>query len=124
MEKMDEITRRLAMQQPVLKDAEALTESIMANLPAQIRSQEPPILRVVRWMSSVAAVGLLILFYSQSHEFIQRPDDADYGQSLQTFQSDYSQTLDNLSPREALRQFVEMKRSRTSISDIKRNFTL
>lgn len=121
---MDEITRRLAMQQPVLKDAEALTESIMANLPAQIRSQEPPILRVVRWMSSVAAVGLLILFYSQSHEFIQRPDDADYGQSLQTFQSDYSQTLDNLSPREALRQFVEMKRSRTSISDIKRNFTL
>ena len=36
MEKMDEITRRLAMQQPVLKDAEALTESIMANLPPQM----------------------------------------------------------------------------------------
>ena len=124
MEKMDEITRRLASQQPLLSDADALTESILANLPAQISPQESPILRAVRWISSVAAVGLLILFYSQSHSFVQRPDDVDYGQSLQPFQSDYSPTLDNLPPREALRQFVEMKRSRTNFSDIKRTITL
>jgi hypothetical protein len=124
MEKMDEITRRLASQQPLLSDADALTESILANLPAQISPQESPILRAVRWISSVAAVGLLILFYSQSHAFVQRPEDVDYGQSLQPFQSDYSPTLDNLPPREALRQFVEMKRSRTNFSDIKRTITL
>ena len=124
MEKMDEITRRLASQQPLLSDADALTESILANLPAQISPQESPILRAVRWISSVAAVGLLILFYSQSHSFVQRPEDVDYGQSLQPFQSDYSPTLDNLPPREALRQFVEMKRSRTNFSDIKRTITL
>ena len=75
MEKMDEITRRLASQQPLLSDADALTESILANLPAQISPQESPILRAVRWISSVAAVGLLILFYSQSHSFVQRPED-------------------------------------------------
>lgn len=120
---MDEITRRLASQQPLLGDADALTESIMANLPAQNGPQESPILRAVRWISSVAAVGLLILFYSQSHSFVQRPEDVDYGQSLQPFQSDCSQALDNLPPREALRQFVEMKRSRTNFSDIKRNIT-
>ena len=122
MEKMDEITRRLAMQQPVLKDAEALTESIMANLPPQKRPLGPRYLRAVRWISSVAAVCLLILFYSQSRDFVQRPNDVDYGQSLQQFQPDYSQSLDKLPPREAFRQFVEMKRSRTSISDIKRHF--
>ena len=121
---MDEITRRLASQQPLLSDADALTESILANLPAQISPQESPILRAVRWISSVAAVGLLILFYSQSHSFVQRPEDVDYGQSLQPFQSDYSPMLDNLPPREALRQFVEMKRSRTNFSDIKRTITL
>ena len=124
MEKMDEITRRLAMQQPVLKDAEALTESIMANLPPQKRPLGQRYLHAVRWISSVAAVCLLILFYSQSHAFVQRPEDVDYGQSLQPFQSDYSPTLDNLPPREALRQFVEMKRSRTNFSDIKRTITL
>ncbi len=122
MEKMDEITRRLAMQQPVLKDAEALTESIMANLPPQKRPSGPRYLRAMRWISSVAAVCLLILFYSQSRDFVQRPNDVDYGQSLQQFQPDYSQSLDKLPPREAFRHFVEMKRSRTSISDIKRHF--
>ena len=122
MEKMDEITRRLAMQQPVLKDAEALTECIMANLPPQKRPLGQRYLYAVRWISSVAAVCLLILFYSQSRDFVQRPNDVDYGQSLQQFQPDYSQNLDKLPPREAFRQFVEMKRSRTSISDIKRHF--
>ena len=122
MEKMDEITRRLAMQQPVLKDAEALTESIMANLPPQKRPSGQRYLRAVRWISSVAAVCLLILFYSQSRDFVQQPNDVDYGQSLRQFQPDYSQSLDKLPPREAFRQFVEMKRSRTSISDIKRHF--
>ena len=119
---MDEITRRLAMQQPVLKDAEALTESIMANLPPQKRPLGQRYLHAVRWISSVAAVCLLILFYSQSRDFVQQPNDVDYGQSLQQFQPDYSQNLDKLPPREAFRQFVEMKRSRTSISDIKRHF--
>ena len=122
METMDEITRRLATQQPVLKDAEAFTESIMANLPPQKRPLGQRYLRAVRWLSSVAAVCLLILFYSQSRDFVQRPNDVDYGQSLQQFQPDYSQNLDKLPPREAFRQFVEMKRSRTSISDIKRHF--
>ena len=122
MEKMDEITRRLAMQQPVLKDAEALTESIMANLPPQKRPLGQRYLHAVRWISSVAAVCLLILFYSQSRDFVQHPNDVDYGQSLQQFQPDYSQNLDKLPPREVFRQFVEMKRSRTSISDIKRHF--
>ena len=122
MEKMDEITRRLAIQQPVLKDAEALTESIMANLPPQKRPLSQRYLHAVRWISSVAAVCLLILFYSQSRDFVQRPNDVDYGQSLQQFQPDYSQNLDKLPPREVFRQFVEMKRSRTSISDIKRHF--
>lgn len=122
MEKMDEITRQLASQQPVLKDAEALTESIMVNLPPQKRPLGQQYLRAVRWISSVAAVCLLILFYSQSRDFVQRPNDVDYGQSLQRYQSDYSQTLDNLPPREAFRQFVESKRSRTSISDIKKHF--
>ena len=122
MEKMDEITRRLAIQQPVLKDAEALTESIMANLPPPKRPSGQRYLHAVRWISSVAAVCLLILFYSQSRDFVQRPNDVDYGQSLQQFQPDYSQNLDKLPPREAFRQFVEMKRSRTSISDIKRHF--
>ena len=122
MEKMDEITRRLAMQQPVLKDAEALTESIMANLPPQKRPLGQRYLHAVRWISSVAAVCLLILFYSQSRDFVQRPNDVDYDQSLQQFQPDYSQSLDKLPPREAFRHFVEMKRSRTSISDIKRHF--
>lgn len=122
MEKMDEITRQLAMQQPVLKDAEVLTESIMANLPLQKRPLGQWYLRAVRWISSVAAVCLLILFYSQSRDFVQQPNDVDYGQSLRQFQPDYSQSLDKLPPREAFRQFVEMKRSRTSISDIKRHF--
>ena len=122
METMDEITRRLAKQQPLLDDADALTESIMANLPAQISPQDSPFLRAVRWIASVAAVGLLILFYSQSHGFVQRQNDIDYSQSLQSFQSDYSPTLHDLPPREALRQFVEMKRSRTNISDIKKMF--
>lgn len=122
MEKMDEITRQLAMQQPVLKDAEVLTESIMANLPLQKRPLGQRYLRAVRWISSVAAVCLLILFYSQSRDFVQQPNDVDYGQSLRQFQPDYSQSLDKLPPREAFRQFVEMKRSRTSISDIKRHF--
>ena len=119
---MDEITRRLAMQQPGLKDAEALTESIMANLPPQKRPSGQRYLRAMRWISSVAAVCLLILFYSQSRDFVQRPNDVDYGQSLQQFQPDYSHSLDKLPPREAFRHFVEMKRSRTSISDIKRHF--
>lgn len=122
MEKMDEITRQLASQQPVLKDAEVLTESIMANLPLQKRPLGQRYLRAVRWISSVAAVCLLILFYSQSRDFVQQPNDVDYGQSLRQFQPDYSQSLDKLPPREAFRQFVEMKRSRTSISDIKRHF--
>lgn len=122
MEKMDEITRQLAMQQPVLKDAKVLTESIMANLPLQKRPLGQRYLRAVRWISSVAAVCLLILFYSQSRDFVQQPNDVDYGQSLRQFQPDYSQSLDKLPPREAFRQFVEMKRSRTSISDIKRHF--
>lgn len=123
MEKMDEITRRLALQQPVLKDADALTECIMVNLPQQKKSLGQPYLRAVRWITSIAAVFLLILFFGQSRDLVQRPNDIDYGQSLQKFQSDYSQTFDNLPPREAFRQFVEMKRSRTSISDIKSHYS-
>lgn len=123
MEKMDEITRRLAIQQPVLKDAEALTESIMANLPPQKRPLGQQYLRAVQWISSVAAICLLVLFYSQRRSIVERPNDIDYGQSLQRFQPEYLQILDNLPPREAFCQFNEMKRSRASISHIKRHFT-
>lgn len=124
MDKMDEITRRLAAQQPTLSDPDALTDSIMAHLPMQTKPRGQQFLRAVRWISSVAAVGLLVLFVSQSHDLIQRPDDIDYGQTLQQLRSENTQLPDDLTPREALRKYVELKRSRTNISDIKRHFSL
>ena len=89
MEKIDEITRRLASQQPMLFDADALTDNIMSNLPSQQRPFGQQYLRAVQWISSVAAICLLVLFYSQRRSIVERPNDIDYGQSLQRFQPEY-----------------------------------
>ena len=124
MEKMDEITRQLAAQQPLLNDADALTNSIMDHLPPQARSHDWQVLRTLRWISSVAAIGLLILFINQNRGIIQRQNDVDYGTSLQQLRSEHMKLDVGLPPREALRQFVDLKRDRMNISDIKRHFTL
>lgn len=124
MEKMDEITRRLAGQQPLLNDADALTNSIMDHLPPQAKPHDWQVLRALRWISSVAAIGLLILFVNQNRGIIQRQNDVDYGTSLQQLQSEHMKLDVSLPPREALRQFVDLKRDRMNISDIKRHFTL
>lgn len=124
MEKMDEITRRLAAQQPLLNDADALTNSIMDHLPPQARSHDWQVLRTLRWISSVAAIGLLILFINQNRGIILRQNDVDYSTSLQQLQSKHMKLDVSLPPRETLRQFVDLKRDRTNISDIKRHFTL
>ena len=71
MEKMDEITRRLASQQPLLSDADALTDSIMSAI--EETEERKPVtvpmwLSVLRTVSSVAAVVLVALYVQLKSE--------------------------------------------------------
>ncbi len=79
---IDDILTGLENQQPVLHDADKLTEQIMMNLPdiqldpvkenGTQKSDTPRIVSIVRAVSSVAAIWLVGLF---AYTFVDTPDD-------------------------------------------------
>jgi len=123
MNKLDELTRRLASQTPKLSNADALCNSIMGQLPQRHKPQNMTIVSVLRVAASIAAILLIILFIHQSQSIDPLQEDPDYGKSLELVRPDYSQ-FEDLNPREALHLFAKTKRERTTLSQLKKNYAL
>ncbi len=123
MNKLEDISRRLAAQQPELKDADDLCNSIMEHLPPQRKSSRIGFRHILQVVTSVAAVLLLVLFIRQTRTIVPPKEDADYRQCLEHVQTDYSQ-FEDLKPSEALLLFAKIKRERTTLSQLKKNYAL
>lgn len=124
MNKLDDLTRRLAALQPQLKDADDLCDSILDHLPPQKESRRFGLRHVLQVATSVAALLLLVLFIKQSQDIQTPREDVDYSHRLERLQPDYSSIDPNMAPQEALREFAKVKSSRISISQLKKNPTL
>ncbi len=123
MNKMDDLLDRLASQQPKLDDADALCDSIIGQLPPQHKPKEQTLLRLLAMVSSIAAVLLLVLFIRQARAIDPLQEDPDYRQCIEHVRPDYSQ-FEDLKPSEALLRFTEIKRERTTLSQLKKNYAL
>ena len=134
MNKIDELTQRLAAQEPELKNADALLESIMSRIdeveqlpPLNIdqqpqRQKESLWLSLTRWSSSIAAMLLLALFISQRIA-VENPDaGADYSRVLSAYQPDYSALKQASTTSEAFNIITREKSNRMGISELKRQF--
>ncbi len=80
MERIDDILERLKGQMPLVPDADALTDSIMAAIEeTEVRKPVtvPMWLSVLRTVSSVAAVVLMVLFVQLKGEITFRDDNAE-----------------------------------------------
>lgn len=123
MNNIDEILDNLQKQQPVF-DEEAMLESIMESLPERQPSigqtaveNKPALLpRLVRNISSVAAVALLVICCWQA--FDRNSADARTVVQAQAYQIDYSYYSDCKTPQEALQRY-ETRKNNTSITNFK-----
>ncbi len=124
MNKIDAITRRLASQEPELKDADALCDSIMDHLPPQQEPQRYRLLHVLQAVASMAAILLLVLFVRQTRDITPPREDPDYRQSLERLQPERPQLDPTIPLQETLRQLVRTKSEQITLSQLKKNYTL
>lgn len=124
MNKIDEIARRLAAQEPELKeaDADALLESIMCRVDEAEQLSPGLWLRIVRWSSSIAAILLLALFISQQSMVENSEARPDYSADLSAYKTDYNALHQASTTSEALRIIVRERSNRVVISDLKKQF--
>lgn len=129
MNNIDKLTRRLAAQEPELKGADDLLESIMNNLPEQEVEQMPaedikPVkksslwLSIGRWSSSIAALFLIALFISQKISAENTVLEADYSEVLSAYRPDYTSFKQSDSPEEVMRAVMQEKKSRVKITEL------
>ena len=67
-DKLDYLLNKLSRQEPELKDAGLLTDSIMNAIRHKSHRQAPPVLMWIRAVSSVAAILLIGLFLFQQND--------------------------------------------------------
>lgn len=129
MNNIDKFTRRLAAQEPELKGADDLLESIMNNLPEQEVEQMPAEdiklvkksslwLSIGRWSSSIAALFLIALFISQKISAENTVLEADYSEVLSAYRPDYTSFKQSDSPEEVMRAVMQEKKSRVKITEL------
>jgi len=123
MNKLDNILKHLATQEPELIDADALCESIMEQLPQQAQKENYWI-GLLRWSTSIAAMFLLALFIGQTLEAETALDST----PKYNYVSNYRQTLNEATNaatiQEALHQVAKNKENRTSIYNIRKKYAL
>ena len=73
MNDLDKIFERLAAQQPTLADADALCDRIMANLPPQQPKERPLWPMFTAWLTSAAAIALLVLCVWAANDSSEAP---------------------------------------------------
>lgn len=130
MNNIDKLTRRLAAQEPELKGADDLLESIMNNLPEQEEIEQMPAediklvkksslwLSIGRWSSSIAALFLIALFISQKISAENTVLEADYSEVLSAYRPDYTSFKQSDSPEEVMRAVMQEKKSRVKITEL------
>lgn len=130
MNNIDKLTRRLAAQEPELKEADDLLESIMNNLPEQEEIEQMPAediklvkksslwLSIGRWSSSIAALFLIALFISQKISAENTVLEADYSEMLSAYRPDYTSFKQSDSPEEVMRAVMQEKKSRVKITEL------
>lgn len=130
MNNIDKLTRRLAAQEPELKWADDLLESIMNNLPEQEEIEQMPAedikpvkksslwLSIGRWSSSIAALFLIALFISQKISAENTVLEADYSEVLSAYRPDYTSFKQSDSPEEVMRAVMQEKKSRVKITEL------
>lgn len=125
MNKYDELIDNLASQMPELTDADALCDDIMEKLPEQNSNEKRTNwIDVLRWTTSIAASFLLVLFVEQNLSYTTSHEEPDYTRSLVSLQSSFERINNSASISETLRQIVEEKQNRISISKIKESYQL
>jgi hypothetical protein len=123
-EKIDDIITRLQAQQPELKDADQLTDRIMASLPDISQEEETEKPSYAAWIvylraaSSVAAIFLIVFTLWHIPGFgnpaiMQTTND--YEQCIAKYESDYSSLKNYADYKEALARLEQMKNSHPSI---------
>ena len=130
MNNIDKLTSRLAAQEPELKGADDLLESIMNNLPEQEEIEQMPAediklvkksslwLSIGRWSSSIAALFLIALFISQKISAENTVLEADYSEVLSAYRPDYTSFKQSDSPEEVMRAVMQEKKSRVKITEL------
>lgn len=130
MNNIDKLIRRLAAQEPELKGADDLLESIMNNLPEQEEIEQMPAenikpfkkislwLSIGRWSSSIAALFLIALFISQKISAENTVLEADYSEVLSAYRPDYTSFKQSDSPEEVMRAVMQEKKSRVKITEL------
>lgn len=130
MNNIDKLIRRLAAQEPELKGADDLLESIMNNLPEQEEIEQMPAenikpvkksslwLSIGRWSSSIAALFLIALFISQKISADNTVLEADYSEVLSAYRPDYTSFKQSDSPEEVMRAVMQEKKSRLKITEL------
>lgn len=130
MNNIDKLIRRLAAQEPELKGADDLLESIMNNLPEQEEIEQMPAenikpvkksslwLSIGRWSSSIAALFLIALFISQKISADNTVLEADYSEVLSAYRPDYTSFKQSDSPEEVMRAVMQEKKSRVKITEL------
>ena len=122
-DKLDEIIARLQSQQPEPDCADELTDMIMDSLPEfpdetpviAVQHRGAPIVGIVRYFSSAAAIFLFVLFVWQNVRnpfFQQSPDTPDYEQCIANYKPDYSSIADSSDPREYFNRYFQQRESK------------
>ena len=122
-DKIDDIIKRLQAEEPVLTDADEMTERIMnalpdnsANSPRIAADASSVFLLFVRALSSAAAVVLVFLFIWQNISVRPLPPETtkDYEQCIAKYKSDYS--FDECNDlRQACQQYARQRESHRSV---------
>ena len=105
MNELDKIFGRLAAQQPTLADADALCDRIVANLPPQQPKARPLWPMLSAWLSSAAAIALLVLCVLSANDSPVEPERV--------------ATISVPSVYEPLRSAQTLTEARTLLADIK-----
>lgn len=129
MNNIDKLTRRLAAQEPELKGADDLLESIMNSLPEQEEIENIPTKRKIslwlnigRWSSSIAALFLIALFVSQQLTMEKPESMVDYSEILSAYNSDYTMLKKSSSPEETIHAVIKEKMSRVGIAELREQY--
>ena len=119
MNDLDNIFERIAAQQPTLADADALCDRIMANLPPQQPKARPLWPMVTAWLSSAAAIALLVLCVLSANDSPVEPEQV----ATVSVSSVYEPLRSARTLNEARAMLADINTRRSpSISTIKKHF--
>lgn len=136
MNKFDEITKKLAQQEPELTDADALCDQIMARLPdvtiekptqtIETKKQAKTTLWIRRGqaISSAAAIFLIAIFVHQTYGIMPAQESSIQSASLPIMNADntFDQIRKSTNLQEAIPLLKEIEKSKQSAAKLKKQY--